>query len=440
MPPSRTGVAAYSAEMVASLAADHSIDVFVDESITPLQTSSAGARSAHDFLWLNHLNPYDLTVYQLGNSGAHDYQWPYVFRFPGLVVLHDAHLHHARAATLLLRGRANDYRAEFAASQPDTSADMAELAVAGFDSHLYYSWPMTRLVALASRLTAVHSPLLAESLRADAPGARVEPIRLAHGTRVEGEAAAAAAARVRARHRLDPQDVVFGVFGGLTAEKRIPQVLSAFAALLPYVPAARLVLAGEAAPYYDLRGDIDRLGLRDRVVVTGFVENDELFTEYVAGCDVSINLRWPTAREVSGPWVRALAAARPTITMDLAHTADVPALDPRTWTVPQTLSEREPVTVSIDILDEDHSLRTAMRRLATDPALRERLGRAAASYWEREHSMRPAIEDYRRVLATARHCPVPPVTLPVHLRTSGGEGLNQLLEPFGLSANVWSKI
>jgi hypothetical protein len=44
------------------------------------------------------------------------------------------------------------------------------------------------------------------------------------------------------------------------------------------------------------------------------------------------------------------------------------------------------------------------------------------------------------VLASAQHCPVPPVTLPVHLRTSGGERLNQLLEPFGLSANVWSKI
>jgi glycosyltransferase involved in cell wall biosynthesis len=439
MPPSRTGVAAYSAEMVASLAADHTIDVFVDGSAAPVQTSS-GARSAHDFLWLNHLNPYDLTVYQLGNSAAHDYQWPYVFRFPGLVVLHDAHLHHARAATLLLRGRANDYRAEFAASQLDTSVDMAELAVTGFDSHLYYSWPMTRLVALASRLTAVHSRLLAESVRADAPGARVEPIRLAHGTRVDGEAAAAASARVRARHKLEPQDVVFGVFGGLTIEKRIPQVLSAFAALLPYIPAARLVLVGEPAPYYDLRGDIDRAGLRDRVIVTGFVENDELFTEYVAGCDVSINLRWPTAREVSGPWVRALAAGRPTITVDLAHTADIPALDPRTWTVPQSLSEREPVTVSIDILDEDHSLRTAMRRLATDTALRERLGRAAAAYWEREHSMSAAIEDYCRVLAAAQQWPVAPPPLPAHLRTSGGERLQQLLEPFGLSANVWSKI
>jgi glycosyltransferase involved in cell wall biosynthesis len=355
-------------------------------------------------------------------------------------VLHDAHLHHARAAALLMHGRAADYRAEFACSQPETSPDMAELAVAGFATHLYYSWPMTQLVARASRMTAVHSPLLAETIRADAAGARVEVIRLAHGVRMGSGAAAAAAARVRARHAMDSQEVVFGVFGGLTAEKRIPQVLDAFAALLPYVPAARLVLAGEPAPYYDLRADIDRLRLGDRVIVTGFVDDAERFTEYVAGCDVSINLRWPTAREVSGPWVRALAAGRPTITMDLVHTANVPSLDPRTWTVPQSHSEREPVTVAIDLLDEDHSLRLAMRRLATDADLRDRLGRAAAAYWDREHSLPRMIDDYHRLIAGAQQRPAPLVTLPAHLRTAGGERLEQLLEPFHLPANVWSKI
>ena len=41
----------------------------------------------------------------------------------------------------------------------------------------------------------------------------------------------------------------------------------------------------------------------------------------------------------------------------------------------------------IDILDEDHSLRLAMRRLATDPALPRPSRRAAREYWEREHSL-----------------------------------------------------
>src|SRR2546430_12142591 len=56
-----------------------------------------------------------------------------------------------------------------------------------------------------------------------------------------------------------------------------------------------------------------------------------LFRSHLAACDVTLNLRWPTARETSGPWLRALAAARATVITDLVHHADVPSLDPRTW-------------------------------------------------------------------------------------------------------------
>ena len=443
MPPARTGIAAASAALVEELSAEHAIDVFVDQSIIAArrQAGDAGSlRAAHDFLWLNQLDPYDLTVYQLGNSSSHDFLWPYLFRFPGLVVLHDVHLHHARGAALLWRGRVREYRDEFAANELDTPADLAELAVAGFDSHLYYSWPMTRLVTRASRLTAVHSPISAEWLRAAAPGALIEPIRLGHGERVMSDRAAAASARIRTRHQIPMDAVLFGLQGGLTPEKRLAQVLSAFAALLPYVPSARLLLAGEPAPHYDVRAAIARHGLGERVVVTGYVSGDESFTDYVAGCDVSLNLRWPTAREVSGPWLRAIAAGRPTITIDLAHTADVPALDPRTWTTPHDGSGREPVTVAIDILDEDHSLRLAMRRLAADASLRASLGRAAAEYWERQHSPQRMFDDYRRILARAQQASVPIVDLPRHLRSTGGERLETLLDALGLERDVWSKI
>ena len=82
-----------------------------------------------------------------------------------------------------MRQRRHDhYRAEFAACQPDTSVDAAELAIAGFDSHLYYDWPFTRLVVGASRVTAVHTRALRDELAAESPGARVEYVHLAHGT------------------------------------------------------------------------------------------------------------------------------------------------------------------------------------------------------------------------------------------------------------------
>ena len=167
MPPVPSGIAVCSADLVAALAGDHEIDVYVDD---PVAKVAWHTRSAHEFVWRHRRRPYDLTVYQLGNSSHHDYQWPYLFRYPGLVVLHDAHLHHARAAALLRSKRADDYRAEFAANHPETQPDMAELAIAGYDSHLYYSWPMTRLVVQRSRVAAVHSPVIAADLRAGVVG------------------------------------------------------------------------------------------------------------------------------------------------------------------------------------------------------------------------------------------------------------------------------
>src|SRR5690606_8322021 len=146
-----------------------------------------------------------------------------------------------------------------------------------------------------------------------------------------------------------------------------------------------LLLVGAPVRHYDVAADIARLGLDAHTIVTGYVDEDGMFDEYVAACDVAITLRWPTAREVSGPWLRALATGRPTITTDLAHMAHVPALDPRTWQ-PHQKTGGLVFSVAIDILDEDHSLRLAMRRLAGDAGLRDTLGRAAASYWEMHHS------------------------------------------------------
>jgi glycosyltransferase involved in cell wall biosynthesis len=452
MPPARTGVAAYSGDVIRGLQADHEIDVYVDEPLAAAARAAAARgdagggielRSAHDFLWRHRLRPYDLTVFQLGNSSAHDYAWPYLFRFPGLTVLHDARLHHARAAALLRERRANDYRREFAAAFPGRSVDMAELAVAGFDNALYYDLPMTRLVARASKVTAVHARGAAEALREESPSASIETIRIGHGEAVSAERRALASSKVRAGYGIPADAVLFGVFGGVTPEKRVPQVLEAFAALLPYEPSARLLLAGAAADHYDVAGDVARLRLDQHVHVTGYVEDGDDFTNLVAACDVSINLRWPTAREVSGPWLRALAAARPTITIDLAHMAGVPSLDPRTWSVSHaapSLAAPEPVTVAIDILDEAHSLKLAMRRLAGDPALRDRLSRGAFAFWQAHHTVDAMVDDYRRVIARAMEAPAPAAPLPAHLRSDGTERLTALLQPFGIGPHLWSRI
>jgi len=501
-PPVRTGIAGRSAELVAALAARGvSVDRYPEA-------------AAHDFPWRHRQAPYDLVVYQFGNSSHHDYAWPYALRYPGLVVLHDTRLHHARAALLLRETRAADYRAELAWSEPAVSPDAAELAIAGFDSRLYYDWPMVRGLVASSRLTAVHGNAAREELiaalstpnvttpkiqaktqaaNAEAINAqsadshldavsRIVSIRLGEGELVSPEREARARREIRRRYDIAPDAIVFGSFGGMTPEKRLPQILAALRATLRHTPDAHLLLAGARAAHYDVAAGIAALDLQRHVTVAGYLERDADLTDHLAACDVSLNLRWPTARETSGPWLRALAGARPTIITDLVHLADVPSLDPRTWTVrearaaegevrpaapegsleprasnPESRDPRtshlaprtshsaprtphlaprtpHPVCVAIDILDEDHSLRLAMRRLAEDAALRAELGAAAREWWQREHSVEVMVGDYERAIAAAMARPDPDATLPPHMRNGGDGRLRTILSAFGLSS------
>jgi len=427
-PPCRTGIAACSADVVTALRSrGYAIDPYP-------------AAAAHDFPWRHRRQPYDLVVYQFGNSSHHDYEWAYALRYPGLVVLHDTHLHHARAGFLLRERRVADYRAEFRWNHPGVSPDAAELAVAGFDSELYYEWNMVRSLVWTARLVAVHGSLARDRVIGK-PGNRgiedkVVAIHLGHGELVTPERRERARKDVRAKYGIAADAVLFGCFGGITPEKRVPQVLAALAAIRLYAPDARLLLAGTDAAHYDVRADIAAHGLEDRVTMTGYLDDERDLADHLAACDVSLNLRWPTAGETSGPWLRALAAGVATVITDLVHLGDVPSLDPRTWAARTAAA---PVTIAIDILDEDHSLRLAMRRLATDPALREQLGRAGQAYWQREHTVVMMADDYERIIeqAIARPAGRPFDTPhdeapPVHIDDAGERRLRALLEPFGI--------
>jgi glycosyltransferase involved in cell wall biosynthesis len=400
---------------------------------------------AHDFPWRRRIEPYDLAVYQFGNSSHHDYEWAYALRYPGLVVLHDTHVHHARAALLLREKRIHDYRTEFRWNVPDVSPDAAEIAIAGFDSALYYNWSFTRGLVDASRLVAVHGAgtrrELIESLEARGPGAveanhaeKIVAIRLGEGVPASPEREVRARRAVRAKYGIPEDAVLFGCFGGLTAEKRISQIVAAFRATEPHAPEARLLLAGAAAAHFDV-GETGRGS--DTVTSTGYLETDDDLTDHIAACDATLNLRWPTARETSGPWLRALAAGKATVINDLTHLADVVSLDPRTWRPTDPGPRRTaPVCIAIDILDEDHSLRLAMRRLAADGDLRTQLGRAAREYWMREHSVEGMADDYERVMRDAAARPNPVGDLPGHLRDPGDRRLRALLAPFGIAPPI----
>lgn len=425
--PVRSGIAQYNRELLPPLSVALEIDLFVDG--RPDQFAGPdGLRlfEAHDFVWKHCGEPYDLVVYQLGNAPCHDYMWAYLVRYPGLVVLHDGQLHQSRGRMLLQRRfpRRDDYRREFWFNHPDVNPDLAELGAVGLLWSLTYLWPMLRVVVESSRRVLVHNDWLAREIRERHPGVDVDVVDMGVPESVSKPNARSA---TRLRLRIPDDAVVFTAFGKVTPEKRVLETLRALASVVDAAPRAHVLIAGETVEYYDLRAEAEALALTDRVTFAGYVADHEV-DDLLAASDVCLCLRWPTSRETSASWLRCLAAGKPSISTDLAHTVDIPTLDPRNWSVlaaGESASDAKPVGVSIDILDEGHSLKLAIRRLATDEKLRVMLGSNARALWADRFRLEGMLAGYRRVIeqllqAGSRRAGAVE-GLPLHLRDDGAE-------------------
>lgn len=481
LPPVHSGIAAYSLDALDGLRAAHEVDAYVTDEVW----RAAGGRlhagdgeglraqlgpdglqlyRAIDFPTRHDQAPYDLIVYQLGNAACHAYMWPYLLRWPGLVVLHDGALHHARAQALLSDGRDDDYRAEFRYDHPGVDPRVADYVVAGLEGSPYYLWPMLRVVMERARAVAVHNERLREVLQEEFPATPTAHIAMGvsggtshascfmlHDSDYMAHAMARPEAVEVSKCRLDMKheasSITFSAFGLVTPEKRIPQILEALAAVRQQVPTVRLRLVGENAEHYALWQDVARAGVADIVEVTGYVDDSHLDAE-IAAADVCLCLRWPTAHETSAMWLRCLAAGRPTVLTDQLTTVDVPTLDPRHWLLQHTRDDAgsvfqppptsRAVAVAIDLADEAHMLRQAMLRLATDGGLRQRLGVEARAWWQARHTVERMHRDYARVLAWAGALPEPgwPPDAPAHLHPDPSSFARALIAPLGVRVDV----
>jgi glycosyltransferase involved in cell wall biosynthesis len=399
LPPTRSGIAAYSVELLPYLERRYTIETF-DEG------------RAHDFVWTHRQDPYDLAVYQLGNAPWHDYMWAYLAAYPGLVVLHDARLHHARARQLLKARRADDYRREFWHDHPDARRNAVEYAVEGMGGPIYYFWPMLRVVMQTARLVAVHNPRVAADLRLEYPDTEIATIRMG----VPAMAPSSDRAGVRQTLGIPEKAFVFAMFGKVTAEKRVNAIERAVAALVAIGYDAHLLIVGERDSSTLLLSQLGPTRLANRVHLAGYVA-DEAIGPYLRAADACLCLRWPTALETSASWLRCLAAAKPTVVTDLAHTADVP----------------DSVARRVDLLDEDRSLLETMRSLIADAPARAALARAGHEWWAAHHTMEGSAEDYRRAIDRAIARPAPaPGALPSHFREDYTALTREIAGRFGL--------
>jgi glycosyltransferase involved in cell wall biosynthesis len=280
LPPSRSGVADYSALLLPALR--ERIDVVVAE---PGRRPPAA----------------DVALYHVGNDpDAHGWIVDALRKRPGVVVLHEYVLHHLIAGITIGRGDGRGY----------LDAMERELGVAGrllglgvLDNLLPLLWetqperfPLAGQVLDPATGLIVHSRFVAEQARAAGYAGRLWQIP--HPAWPMQDAAPAVDVH---------GEPLIGCFGFLNMNKRIPQLLQAFASLRRSRPGATLLLVGAAGERFDLDRRLERLGLSgDGVVRLDYVPEERMWS-LMAACDVLVNLRHPTMGETSGSVVRALS-------------------------------------------------------------------------------------------------------------------------------------
>jgi glycosyltransferase involved in cell wall biosynthesis len=154
--------------------------------------------------------------------------------------------------------------------------------------------------------------------------------------------------------------------------KRIPELLDAFARLHARHPGARLLLVGASAERFDLDRRLERLGLQDSeaIVREQYVPEERLWS-LMAACDVTVNLRFPTMGETSGSVLRCLSLGKPAVVSDVGWFAELP--DDVALKVPVDGFETRTLEAALELLCE--------------PAARRAMSRAALDYVRREHDL-----------------------------------------------------
>lgn len=430
--PRVSGLATYSADIVAALAADADadadadidIDVFVDDQdpadLAPRLGGGATVHKAHDFVWMNVHRPYDLTVYQLANAASHAYLWGYAVRYPGLAVLHDQVLHHARGAHLRRARRWNDYRAELRCDRPDLAASIpsvADLAI----PNLLATWPLVRPIVASARRCVVHDSASAAELRRRYPEGRVDVVRFG----VERQAD-------RRSRRADGAPVVFAALPHTGCVRRLREILRALARVRREIPATLRIL-GPCEDDVDLATEVRAAGLDAGAVAGPDASWDGANGHESPDCGACLCLGGLAVHEITDTWLRCLAAGRATVVSARARLAGLPLLDARTWRNFHGGPEAG-VAVAVDPRHTSESLWLAMRRLAADRAFREELGGRAGTWWAAHRGTQAAmIDDYRRVIREAAVTPPGAAgDLPRHFRSDGLELAAAIAEECGV--------
>ena len=345
LPPSRSGIADYSALLVPALA--RRVDLVAVRRGRFRREPKA-----------------EVALYHVGNDPAeHGWIVAALRRRPGIVVLHEFVLHHLVSGITLARGDLDAYAAALERETPGGR----KLAQAVADGRIRPLWetrpqdfPLAGEILDLSTGLVVHSRHVAERARAAGyagPVWRIPmpawPVPDVEPAPIEGSP-------------------LLGSFGHVNESKRVPQLLEAFARLHARNPDARLLLVGTWSPRFP------RLELPPGVIRRDYVPEDELW-RLLAAVDAVVSLRWPTMGETSAAAIRALSLGKPLVVSDVGWFSELP----------DSVAAKVPVGEG-----EIDQLERALEQVASSPEM----GAAALELARTEHDLDRVADLYAAAL------------------------------------------
>ena len=292
LPPSHTGVADYSAALLGALR----------------ETGLVELRDG------------DINLYHLGNNQLHGEIYRRALDRPGVIVLHDAVLHHFLLGTLPEAEYVTEFTYNYGVWCEDLARALWQGRARSAADPQYFRYPMLMRVVERSRAVVVHNPGAARLVRDHVADALIHEIP--HLFEQPQLPAASEIAEFRNSLGIGPRTFLFGVFGHLRESKRLAAVLRAFAQARSAGADVALLVAGDFASS-DLKRAVAPQLTGEGIHCLGYAPERE-FWLHAAAVDACINLRYPAAGETSGISIRLMGIAKPVVMTGSLETSRFP--------------------------------------------------------------------------------------------------------------------
>ena len=377
MPPEKTGIANYSAELIPPLANHYEIEIVVDQPAVD-QSWLDLQMPVRSLDWFKeNAKSFDRILYQFGNSAFHAHVFELLEKYPGVVVLHDFYLSglvHYMDVKGIKPGLFSEalYRCHGYQALHEYQAQGATAAV--------LKYPVNKDVLDLALGIIVHSQLLQKAGSDWYAPAISENWRVIRHLRAVTESSG----RNACRQKLGICEDAFLIcsFGIIDSLKLDDCLLESFlSSSLTTIDECHLILVGDPLDkdYEErLRERVENRPAGERVQITGYVDYSK-YQDYLGAADVAVQLRQFSRGEVSGSVLDAMSHGLPLIVNACGTMAELP----------------DEAVIKLREHFDQSELIAALEKLYYDPAARERIGSAARNYIRLHHDPIAIARQYR---------------------------------------------